>query len=646
MSFRSAAGWLPTTAAAATLTTAAIIGLARPAHAQEGQTVAEVTVNGVANTNRDTVLLTAATKTGKPFASATFEEDKKAIRDLGLYASVGGRVETTPDNKLRVVFDVVENPVISKIDVSGNKALSRERLRGEIRSVEGQVLNTQTVLADIQRIQRLYSQNNFLAYVDESAGIDPKTGVLTFPIVETTVESVQFTNNNKTRDFVLRREMKTKVGEPYNSQTLVRDLTRLMNLGYFEDVGPARPEAGTDLGRVRLVIPVQERRTGTVGVSFGYSSRQRLVGALELSEANFRGRGQAVNFRWEVGGIASRNSFEVGFSDPYLLPQRTGLSVSLFDRVVYRFNRSLSSNISDGLNDDQYYERRQGGAATLVRPFGEFTRGYLTLRAEKIGANDLGIDYNALDAQGNPVFTNDQINNLRGSLVQNGNVASLTLRGSTNTRDNDLDPARGGFFSPSVEVGNSRFSYQKPLVNPAYVSAEATPGVPRILVDDRVENGAFSKVNLDFRRYLSLSGPRRASLAEPKRVLAGRLLLGKASGVIGFSEQYFVGGAETLRGYNEDRFWGNNLFLASLELRLPLDNRGTVTGVLFTDVGDAWGATENNRENIRNFEQHGNFSPRVGLGLGVRLKTPVGPVRLDYGFGEGGHAHFSIGQVF
>jgi outer membrane protein insertion porin family len=170
--------------------------------------------------------------------------------------------------------------------------------------------------------------------------------------------------------------------------------------------------------------------------------------------------------------------------------------------------------------------------------------------------------------------------------------------------------------------------------------------VPRILVDNRTESGGFSKFNLDLRRYLSLSGPRRASLAEPKRVLAGRLLLGKAAGTIGFSEQYFIGGAETLRGYSEDRFWGNNLFLASVELRLPLDPRGTVTGVLFTDVGDAWGSTENNRENIRDFEQHGGFKPQAGFGLGVRLKTPVGPVRLDYGFGDKGRAHFSIGQVF
>lgn len=645
MSLRTSAVLPPATAIVAALA-GITLAAARPAHAQEGQTVAEVVVVGAVNTNRDTVLLTAATKTGQPFSSAAFEKDKTAIRDLGLYASVGGRVETTPDAKLRVVFDVIENPLVTKVDITGSRAISKEKVRAQIRSVEGQVLNTQTVLADIQRIQRLYSLNNFLAYVDDSAGIDAKTGVLTFPIVETTVESIQFTGNNKTKGFVFQREMKTRVGEPYNTQLLSRDLTRIFNLQFLDDIGPVRPEAGSDLGRVRLVIPVQERRTGTVGVSFGYSSRQRLVGALELSESNFRGRGQGVNFRWEVGGIASRNSFELGFSDPYLLPQKTGLSVSLFDRVVYRFNRALTSNLTSGADDDPYYERRQGGAVTLSRPFSETTRGFLTARAEKINANGLSVDYNAVDAAGNPLFPNDAINRLRGSLVQNGNVASITLRSSSNTRDNDLDPAKGFYASPSVEAGSSSFDYQKPRVNPAYTSPEATPSVPRILVDNRTESGGFTKFNLDLRRYISLSGPRRASLAEPKRVLAGRLLLGKAAGTIGFSEQYFVGGAETLRGYSEDRFWGNNLFLASVELRVPLDPRGTVTGVLFSDVGDAWGSTESNRENIKDFEQHGGFKPQASIGLGVRLKTPVGPVRLDYGFGDKGRAHFSIGQVF
>src|SRR5581483_5427723 len=110
-----------------------------------------------------------------------------------------------------------------------------------------------------------------------------------------------------------------------------------------------------------------------------------------------------------------------------------------------------------------------------------------------------------------------------------------------------------------------------------------------------------------------------------------------------FFEQYFIGGADTLRGYREDRFWGKNMLLASVEFRQPLAN--ALTGVLFLDAGHAWGGSYTN-VTIQGFDQSG-FRPHLGLGLGIRVRTPLGPLRLDYGFGdEGGRTHFSIGNVF
>jgi outer membrane protein insertion porin family len=561
------------------------------ARAQEGQTVAEVEVRGVKNTNPDVVRLAAQLKAGTPFRNATFEDDKRRIRDQGLYSAVTGRTETTPDGKLKVVYEVVENPVIANVVVTGNRAIKTETLLPLLRSKPGDVLNTATVDRDVKAIQDEYTRQGYVAFVSDQIQIDPRTNILTIPVIETVVESVEVQGNTKTKAYVIRREMKTRPGEPYNAQVVQRDLSRVFALGLFEDIGPARPEPGSDLGRVKLTIPVQERRTGQIGVGFGYSTRQRLVGKLELAETNFRGRGQGINFLWEVGGVASRNSFEVGFFEPWLDRRNTSLSVNLFDRVVYRFNRSLSSNATFGEDSDPYYEQRRGGSTTISRPFADTTRGYVTLRTEGITANNLRVNYNLL--------TNEEINNIRGSLVQSGNVSSVTLRTATNTRDNELDPAKGFFLSPSVELGSGSFDYERPRLNPNYINEQQTPGQPRVLVDTRKQSGSFTKANLDVRNYLSLSGPRRTSIREPKRVLATRVLFGAAGGNIGFGEQYFVGGADTLRGFPDDRFWGNRLFLASAELRVPFDSGGSLTGVLFADVGDAWGATEFNRKTSR-----------------------------------------------
>jgi outer membrane protein insertion porin family len=116
-----------------------------------------------------------------------------------------------------------------------------------------------------------------------------------------------------------------------------------------------------------------------------------------------------------------------------------------------------------------------------------------------------------------------------------------------------------------------------------------------------------------------------------------------------FFEQFFMGGAETLRGYLEDRFWGNTMYLASVEYRRPIVNR--IVGVLFVDVGDAFNSQSEfrfSRQNLRTrFRQHDGIRPFASVGVGLRVATPIGPIRLDFGYGEeGGRTHFSIGHAF
>jgi len=110
-----------------------------------------------------------------------------------------------------------------------------------------------------------------------------------------------------------------------------------------------------------------------------------------------------------------------------------------------------------------------------------------------------------------------------------------------------------------------------------------------------------------------------------------------------FFEQYFVGGSESLRGYQTDRYWGNNLALFQGELRLPFGKDNNVQGVLFTDIGDAWGSIYHDPQLM----QHNQISLTTDFGVGLRLVTPVGPIRLDYAIGkDGGRTQFSIGQSF
>ena len=624
------------------------LALSVAAHAQapslDGQIVSEIQILGTVRTAplvARTAVASAGLKEGEPFTSTAFSEARLRIREVGLYNSVFGRADPQPDGRLKIVFEIVENPVVTQIRIVGNKSIKTEDLLPKLQTKAGDVLNQETLLKeDLPKIQQEYQNRGFVAYA-ENVGIDPATGILSIPIQETIVESIEIARIKKTRPSVVLREMRTKVGQPFNKNTIQRDLQRIYNLGLFGNVESWRTEDGSDLGQVRIVVPVDEQRTGQVGVSVGYSVRQRLTGTLSLNENNFQGRGQTLNVSWTISGLVAANQYNIGFTEPWIDKRNTSASVNVYSQLSFRFNRALTNNLTAGTDADQYFEQRQGGSLTLARPLSDFTRVFASFRAETVQASNLQTNYNQLSP--------DEINNIRGSLVSKGTVSAVTLRGVNNTRDSEQDPASGIFFSPSIELGIGNNDYQDPTANPAFIDDATTPGVPRALINTRTQTGAFNKLNIDFRQYLPLDGKKRAldNLRAPKSVWATRLLLGTASGNIGFSEQYFMGGDDTLRGYNNDRFWGNNFFLLSNELRFPLDRRaGTLTGVFFVDVGDAWGANTFNKENIAGFEQHSTFSPRVGFGIGVRVKTPVGPVRLDYGIGETNRTHFSIAQTF
>lgn len=618
-----------------------------PAHAQEGRPVAEIVILGLKATNEEVARIAvrgAGIREGQPFSNENFAKAREALRAKGLYADVFGRTEDTPDRRrVRVVFELVENPVVGNIVFSGNRSIRTVDLLAQITTKPGEVLNSRTLADDILKVRRYYDARGFNAVVTENYQYDPKTGTLTIPILETVIEKIEIVGLRKTREFVVRRELLSKEGDPLNFNTLNQDVTRLLGLNIFQTPRFENPEVGSEIGKVRVVFNTPEQRTGQVGVSVGYTARQRLFGTFSLDEQNFQGKGRGLNLSWTVAGGVARNSFELGFSEPWIDHRNTSLGVSLYDRIAFRFNRIFGDNLTTGTDENQYFEQRRGGAVRLSRPLTQdrFTRAFASVRTESVRANNLQVNYQTL--------TDQEIANLRGALVQSGDVSAFSLGFSSNRVDNPQDPAGGFFISPTLEFGRSQFSYQKPFINPAYISPEATPNIPRVLTESREQSGGFAKWTIDLRRYVALNGRRGRDLNEQKRVWASRLLIGIATGNVAFSEQFFMGGPDNLRGYLDDRFWGNKQLLFSNELRVPFGKDNPLAGVLFVDVGDAWGAAAVNRDDVPNFAQHANFKPQVGYGLGLRINIGgIGRIRLDYGFDQQGtgRSHFSIGQTF
>jgi outer membrane protein insertion porin family len=311
---------------------------------------------------------------------------------------------------------------------------------------------------------------------------------------------------------------------------------------------------------------------------------------VDLSKNNLRGTGQMVAIRGEFGG---RTSYEFGYRNPWVMTPETRMSLGIYDRLTVR-----EAFITTDTGENRgilYDERRSGGNVTFGRPLTDRTTVYVGLRRDDVALVGL---------------TAEEQGFLKGAAFQPRHVRSLTLAGVTDSRDDIRSPRRGSYQQLSVELAG-------------------------------VFGGAhFSKYTADTRRYFPM-GRARVS-GERARVLAMRLLGGTISGDAPYLEQFLVGGTESLRGFRTDRFAGSHMAILNTEYRWPLSKK--LTGVLFVDVGDAWGGSIADDPFFHGDKQ---FALHVGYGVGVRVDTLIGPLRLDLGFSkEGTETHFGVSHMF
>ncbi len=568
--------------------------------------VETITIRGLTHVSESAVLTALRLKPGEPFSEATLESDRQTILAMGLFSEVKASSQPA-ESGVRVQFDVVENPLIKEVRFVGNTVLRPEQLLEVIRNKPGFVFNTNLARSDISAIQEAYQRAGYVVLPEGYNPPDYENGVLEITLSELKVGSIKIEGNSKTRSHVILREMRTKPGELFNINRWQRDINRLYNTGYFDRIDPE--EQAGEPGTVDITLRFKERPTGRLNVGFAVDSRRRLIGLAEIYETNFRGNGQTVGVNFQSTGGRNGNSIEVNFTEPYLDRRRTSFSISLYDKLVYRFTSNFFGGPSLPQDqEDRYDERRRGISLGFGRPFGDFFNASLGLRTEDVNTNRIATNEGG------------------GFIRQDGSLTSLTLRGIYNTRDLDLDPATGQFVMLTLEPGITNIrSAERQFIDSGVV---------------RLGRSSFFRASLDYRIYLSPQG-RRVNPDDRRQVFAARFYYGTLTGSVPFFEQFFVGGAESLRGYPEDRFWGKQAFILSFEFRQPVEK--AFTAVFFVDIGHAWGGYPT----VNEFTQNRSFKPEIGYGLGIRVRTPLGPLRIDYGIGrDGGRTHFSVGQVF
>ncbi len=527
-------------------------------------------------------------KVGQPYNADTVKADDEAIRDLGWFRSVNDERENLPDG-VRLNFIMVELPVITGIEFVGNTKFTSQQLLNLIGTRTGQVLNRNTIREDGQMIEAKYAQQGYTQtrVQDYHLTDDNK---LVFIIFEPRIGEIRFDGNTKTHDYVIRRQLMFHPGDVYNVNTVTQSLKNLDNLQIFQDIA-AVPEPGAEPGTLIETIRLKERRTGMASVAVGESNIEGLIGILELADTNLGGTGQSLSARMQFG---ADKSYELTYTDPWIDPQRTSFSMDLYNRTILQ--EAIESDGSSILYD----QKRAGGTVSFGRPYGANINYYMTLRADTIGA------------------TNDNNDVVPAVLLQETNVHSVTFSQRYDTRDNFLTPSSGTYTNLAAEFAG-------------------------------LGGAKFTKYTGEVRHYWNLTRQKKTSAppqpGDKKKpplplVFADRLILGTTAGAPPFLEQFLIGGADSLRGYKEDRFPGQDELLWNNELRIPIAEN--IQAVTFLDFGDAWGGPFAAEFGDAEFHLH------YGYGLGIRVITPIGPLRLDYGFNsEGGHElHFGVGSTF
>ena len=572
--------------------------------------VKDITVKGNVRQTTQGILATMRTKVGRPFSQAVLDQDRQTLFDLGVFKAQPNMIATqNPDGTYSISVEVAENPEIKEIRITGNTVFSTKQIMAASTIKVGDILSARAAAITATNIETMYSNKGYYARVVDLNYLPDSPQTLNLQILETTVSTITVTGNTRTKKRVLDRLIKTRPGEPFNGFKWQKDMQRMFNSGWFEKIDP-KPDRTSNPGQVAWDVAVKEAKSGNFGLGVQVDPTSSFAGFIRYTDSNFKGTGQSVGAGFTEGTRGGGPSVDIDYGNPFIDNRDTSIRVTLYSRVVYRFTNSLFGGSSLPNLANQYIERRTGSIVGFTRPVSSDLTASITARAEQVNTSNIS------STNGN------------GFLQQDGQVATLAFGLSRDRRDTTVDASRGYYLSGSIEPGYSNITEAGGLIaNQSYLGSSG-----------------FVKFFAEYRGYFTRQPPRSIeALDDPRKVLALRLRAGTIVGPIPFFEQYFAGGTDTVRGYDEDRFWGKSTFLSTLEYRYPLQKAFSLIG--FADYGGAWGGYGS----VNSFTQSTIPKLFFGYGVGLAFKAgPLGTIRIDIGINPHGgtRTYFQIGPPF
>jgi len=602
------------------------------------------------------------------FAQDKYDEDLVKIIDeyhkkgyIDAYLISDSTVIDTTRNRMTIYLDVYEGPryYFGGYAFEGNDVIKTPYLNRMMKYKEGEVFNREDYDKSLEEIYTGYYQIGHLhtRVADTRTTRQDSIIDVNYEIVEglpSHINMIKIVGNYKTKEKVIRRELKVYPGEIFNQAYLIRSIRDVMALNYFEGVIP-NPLALPN-GDVDIEFKVTEKRTGEVMAGAGYNSQDKLVGNVGLGIPNFRGNGQNVGLNVEFG--RRRNSFSMSFTEPWMFGRPTLLGISAF-----MVNRRWF---------DDYTEGRQGGSLRLGRRL-RWPDNYFRMYASYSLERNRFYDFDeAFEAR----------NSYKASYYYRGDTQDVLLKqdfygpypGSVTAYNEEWRAAsrlavnltRDSRDLPQFATSGSRLSY----------TFENTGGLL----------GGFwhyQKHSIEVAKFFPLFW----GLSLATKVEYGVVTSPSGDDHILITDRFTPGGTDfdgTVRGYNggdltpdslvtssdtafyyndpnallgidppddtsftsfRTRVRGKYMLVANMELQIPIAKQ-SIYGLIFFDAGNSW----LHRREIK---------PITGLyrgaGLGFRVTVPgLGTLGFDFGYalddfngeGTGWKPHFQYGSTF
>jgi len=518
-----------------------------------------------------------------------------------LYVKFGkAAIELSPDRRFIFITIPIEegDPYdIGKIDASGDLLEPKEKLLALVETKPGARFSKTILQRDLQVLADVYKDKGY-AY----ANVTPDTDVhsenkvvdINFAFQKgnlVTIEKIEVAGNNKTRDKVIRREMRISEGDLYSGTGIRLSKARVTALGYFDSVEINTRRGSTD-DKMVLEVAVKEKLTGTFQLGFGFTGGESFFGQAQLSQNNLLGYGHTASLSFQISSL--RQLFQLSYLDPYFLDSAWTASVDLYrsELLFTGFDR-----------------RAIGGALTAGYEIFEDFRFFGTYTLE-------GVD----------VIPNGTTALQLRNQFSAGRTSSVRFSLNYDKRDNRLFPTNGHLESASAEFATSLIASQNLFQRYRLIERRYRP----------LFWGLVAKVNLSI-GYIRSTDPLNRPISISEKFFAGGINSIRGYTLRSISPtKKILASKEPDAGVLDYAVGGNKEFLSNWEIEFPIVESAGIRGVLFYDAGNVFADDENFFQSNQRPDANGKGTLPLGLfhsaGFGVRWFSPLGPLRFEVGF--------------